>query len=305
MDMSELVVIDRPKESLPALPVEAEAVRMLMSKLSLNNYGLPEGYYRSDLLPLIDDINDLGVSPDVLPPDIKVAFQAISFAEGFPTIDGHPFWQQLPHEHYNAAICFQSYLNQSKGIRQLSEVLKDDIVLALPIEITMSDLLHWFHTYCWNIRVRAFDMFRIAHRQRMRVHQAIETEDDHLLMGQRLFSLCCAYLDENEEELKEGLTPKAFTELLKTAAQMQRISVGLPVNGTTGKEANADGQNSGAQTVEVIMRNVAQKTGATVSDASGATDSEDSKRAKFAELMNDPNALALAQELVIKLHIPN
>lgn len=279
---------------LPALSGSAKAIQALVSKTAVNNFSLPEGFYRADLLPGSIDLDT--ISP--LSSDIAVAYQPLSYVEGYPTLDGNPFWTQLPHEHINAYTCFQVYLEQGKqGARQLYLVMEDERVRSLPTVIKLADLQEWFHLYYWTHRTRAHDLFYAAHRQRMRAMRAIEAEDDQYIIAERLINLCCEYLDENEEELKENMTPKAFTELLKTAIQTQRVSLSLPLNGGAQKDESAPATTS----IEVGMRQIAQKSGMTNEAAQEASNTEEQRVSRLHELMKDPEALGLAQQLIVKI----
>lgn len=294
MDVSQAEAI----KNLPALSVQTKAIQALVSKTAVNNFSLPEGFYRADLLPHIEDISTL--SP--LSPDIAVAYQPLSYVEGYPTLEGNPFWTRLPHEHHTAFTCFEVYLEQGKkGARQLYLVLEDDRVTSLPYVVKLAELQEWFHLYYWTHRTRAHDLFYTAHRQRMRAMRAIEAEDDQYIIAERLLNLCCNYLDENEEELKEQMTPKAFTELLKTAIATQRVALSLPLNGGAQKEETAPAVTS----VEFAMRQVAQRSGLATEQTQEQSNTEEQRVSRLHELMQNPETLKLAQELVVRIsHTP-
>lgn len=290
MDVSQAEAI----KNLPALTGQTKAIQALALKTAVNNFTLPEGFYRADLLPA--DIDLATLSP--LSPDIAVAYQPLSYVEGYPTLDGNPFWAKLPHEHHSAYTCFEVYLDQGKqGARQLYKVLEDDRVTSLPQVVKLSDIQEWFHLYYWVARSRASDLFYTAHRQRMRAMRAIEAEDDQYIIAERLLNLCCNYLDENEDELKENMTPKAFTELLKTAVGMQRVSLSLPLNGGAKTDESAPSVTS----IEMAMRQVVQRSGMAVESHNDTAQAEETRVSRLHELMANPETLKLAQELVVRI----
>lgn len=278
---------------LPDLSPQAECIRLLATKTPQNNFSLPEGYYRADLLPATIPQN-----PGPYDEDIGVAYEPLSYLEGYPSVGGLPFWHKLPHEGVHAHACFEVYLAHGKmGARQLYKVVDDERVKALPEKITLDMLQEWYHLYYWAARVRSHDLFYAAHRQRLRAMQAFEAEDDQRIIAERIIHLCCTYLDQNEEELIESMTPKAFTEMLKNAVAMQRVSLGLPLNG--GAKENDSVPNN--LSVDLIMKTIAQKSGAIAEGHNAKLNDEEERNARLKALMENPETLALAQMLQIRI----
>ncbi len=137
-----------PQGSNPELENKAALVRHLAAKVARNQYGLPEGIYRPDLLPdplfpqhsLEEPVapgskegatngelvpsHSLQVEPPVPTnevSDLDVAYVPLAYVEGFPTLpEGLPFWHQLDWEPVAAYEVFQSYLvSGQEGARQL------------------------------------------------------------------------------------------------------------------------------------------------------------------------------------------
>ncbi len=133
--------------------VQIDAIRNLTSELPLNDYGLPIGIYRTDLLPFHDYVppgsKDLAVVVDVedVPPGVEqegapspspspstevaghiyrtagfptkalsIAFMPLQYDEGFPAFgSGAPFWARLDYEPSDAFAAFHKYLQMSLG----------------------------------------------------------------------------------------------------------------------------------------------------------------------------------------------
>lgn len=130
------------------IPVRADVVKEATKRVPLNNLGLPEGFHRSDLLP-VDVIKrvipqeqlyqdpsgrsrgDLlqGVLTDEGPllildeKRVRLAYVPLDYSEGFPTLpkSGLPFWDKLEFEPIEAHRAFELYLKQgtSEGSRRL------------------------------------------------------------------------------------------------------------------------------------------------------------------------------------------
>lgn len=249
--------------------------------------------------------------------EINSSFVPLDYSEGFPTINARPFWCQLDFEPPDAYLNFESYLRQAhlkpaklkereaddeqpdsndpfKGVRQLH---------LLDCAATIQDLQQQSILYYWADRSRAFDTFNVVMRRRERERQALSVENQHLLMGNRLMSIAEAFLDANAEELSETLTPKNFLELLKVASQLQRISVGLPMNGPSGASQEHN-PAAGPQSVEVILRQIAAANTVPQDAAGGPTQDREDQQNALQSLLSDPEALNLAQELIVRVTKP-
>ena len=307
-----------------------QAIRYLTQKTPINTYGLPDGYYRPDMLvrssgtnsdiinspvtdtktqtngngrDLISIQEDAFKDPLALlgfdPSQIDVAWQPLDYSEGFPTIyDGRPFWTRLDYEPEVAYTAFESYLRQPKeqGARQLYlladglQARKDLLAHQKPDQ---GNLQQWFHVYYWASRAKAYDLFSEALRQRQRDERAISTMDYHYFQAEQLLEKCLEYM--NGEEFMETLTPKAAIDFLKTVTQLQRISAGLPATGPSPEQLN-DGN---PLSVEVALRNIARKHHE--GDPS-ATTIEEGDDGVLTHVLDDPETTEIVQELVLRLN---
>lgn len=248
----------------------------------------------------------LGISSkalESLEDEIDAAYVPLDYSEGFPSLAGIPLWVQLPYEAPDAYLNFEAYLRQPAdqgGIRQL-------FTLKTPSNASIASLQEQAALYYWNFRAKAYDTFNIIFRRKERERLAMEVENEHLLVANRLMDICSLYLDANKEELVETLSPKNFIELLKTATSLQRISVGLPANGPSPstKENPTNGEGT---SLEVILRSLAQSNAAPKTDAvnsqqnkSNANDQLNAMRS----LLHNPDVLNLAQELIVRVNAPS
>ncbi|MEE9528434.1 MAG: hypothetical protein V3V88_00075 [Dehalococcoidia bacterium] len=231
-------------------------------------------------------------------PDVKAAYVPLNYSEGFPAIDGTPFWVCLPFEPPEAYQCFDMYLKQGKhGARQIYVMQEDE---AFPGNITQANLQEFFHTYYWGARAKAYDMFYIAHRRKERERRALDTENSHYLMATRLMDIADTYLTDQGDELMEMLTPSGFMDLIKTATQLQRISAGLPANGPTNAAKGATHSNSAP--TEIVMRTVAQEMfGDDIQESEIENRTEENKH-RLETVMRNPEMLTKMQEVIIKLN---
>jgi len=233
--------------------------------------------------------------------DLVAAYVNLDYAEGYPTIEGTPFWHQFAFEPSEAFLMFECYLHLAQaGARQLIGVLHSPMLMELPYRPTVKQLEELFHIYNWAQRTRAYDMFFAAHRRKERERRSFETEDVHYAMSARLLAVCDAYLTANTEELAETMSPKAFIEFLKTAAQLQRISVGLNPN-SPGSAAEMQAGTS----AEVIMRTIAEKNNVGIIAENSEISAKNAQNvSKMAEILRSPELTKMAQEIIIRVSQP-
>lgn len=300
-------------QNLPAqFENQSDLIAFLSKHVPNNQLGLPEGIYRADLLPHVSALVhtpqnksteltiDFGHQSITERDDVKCAYEALDYSEGFPTYLGMPIWTPLPFEPQEAYKCFDIYLRQgSAGARQIY-TLTEAGDFPKHANIGTNELQEYFHTYYWSARVRAYDMFYIAHRRREQERRALETDNSQYLMANRLMDLATLYLDEQQDELLEMLTPSGFMDLIKLATQLQRITSGLPANAPRGEQS---GQASAP--MEVIMRTIAQQAlGDNLNTQAIDNRTEDNKHA-LKQVMQDPDILTKMQEIVISINGAN
>ena len=250
---------------------------------------------------------------------LEQAFVWLQYDEGFPALqDGRPFWDRLDFEPNEAYQAFQRYLTMHQGVMpsDTDETDPDEsedennaahgtrsvTQLALstingPISDTdlsrrIDTFKGYFHIYYWGLRAQSYDMFRVAQYRKQQELRAIETQDDHYIVTRKLRHRLMQYMD-NDEEFWDMMTPKIGIDMFKTLTQLERVSAGMPAGGPLG--ADRDGSDRGAQSFEVAFRNVAQKSNiSTTSSTDGDTEILD-------KALEDPNALEVLQELIIKV----
>ena len=172
-----------------------------------------------------------------------------------------------------------------------------------PEDVTDQELHDFSETYFWAARTKSYDMFSAAHRRKEREQRAISTENEHYLLACRLMSIATSYMNDQEDELAEMMTPKMLLEFIKTSTQLQRISAGLPATGPSPHQLpHGDSPHGESTSLEIIMRSIAKETGA--SKETEIIDTSTEHKSKLREIMKDEQAIGLAQELVLKLNNP-
>ncbi len=226
------------------------------------------------------------------PMQFRHAFVPIVFTEGFPAFpDGRPIWLRADYESEDVHRLFEQYLLMGQaGVRQL--FLLEDVG-----PYTQAELQDFFFLYSWVPRLKAHDIFRVAEFRKIQTNRAIELEDDHYLKAQRLFDRAMVYM-ESEQFLGE-MTPKIAVDLMKTVVQITRMSVGLPPNAARGSPTgNGDGERT---ELEAVLRTFGSHAGESATTVVGTREDGSSVHG---DILADPEATHLAQELIIRLNSP-
>ena len=257
----------------------ADIVAQLSKDLPTNNFGLPIFFYRSDLLPLH--------APHLTQSDINGAATGLFYTEGYPTLNtGKSFWNQLPHESFEAFKLFENYLDQDEeyGIRQID-------LLAAAKGLELSNIQDLYKEYYWSYRSRAFDIFQAAAEQKRRERVIQKMENKHYDKSGALLTK----LWERFEDAQwiEELNAKEAIEAVETLIKLQRLSVGL-----TGQHASSSAGHTNAPgaSAEVILRQITQ--GATA----GQEATGDMLRNKMLSLLSDPTQGAILQEMILRVN---
>jgi len=306
---TDLIVVP---EQIAAI-VGTEAVKIAQKLLPLNGFGLPEGFYRPDTLMNLLSIeadSDGNINPDILtdPARLQSAYVRLNYTEGFPALpSGRPFWAQLDFESSEAFASFEIYTAQKvRQVYFMPEICK---VLAPDLKhLQPQDFLEYFHTNYWHYRSRSYDLFDEAVRRKERHRRAINVQDEHFRIADKLLRQIEPLFED--PEFLGDVSPKVAGDLLSKLVTIQRISIGLPANGPGGSNVDSDGipkpedsAPAGAP-MEIIMRSISSAQNGDAGQGNQALDSANVERRKilFDKTLNDPATAHLAQELIIRLN---
>lgn len=253
-----------------------ELIRELQKNIPTNEFGLFQFLYRSDLL----DHNAFRMTEEQNQLDdmLTAARVYLSYDQGFPTLpSGLPVWTQLPDETKEAYNGFLAYLELT-GVRVLTSNLVDPILSA-----------EWLPSYYWTFRARSYDMFRAAHHTRMREDRIIKTENCHFLESERMLTAVINALQGEKLDELHKLPVEDLVVLLEKLSKVQRVALGLP----------AMGAPTTPRTVQIpdVSLTLRQMT----AEMRESTPERDEGEEVFEGLHENPDALAAAQELILKI----
>lgn len=208
----------------------ANRVSSLQASLPTNSDGLPLAYINAAV------VLEKGLLQDSLSKeDSDASVVHINFLEGFPTVDGLPFWERLEGEVIDYYDIFKSYRNMKdgKGSRSLSAVAE---IAHIPI----SHVHVLAQIYHWTARVKAYDMYKHAEIEAERHRFVKIMESRHREAAEVLFKDCIEYMKSN----MKALQPKDAIKWLEMAVKLERLSLGLDPEKPyfKGEGASADGK---------------------------------------------------------------
>lgn len=262
-----------------------ELVQGLALQIPLNELDLPLYIYRPDLLDEKQIVSTLkeytdgkgvGDGMQEITGMLDAAGVPISFYTGYPTLpNGKPFWEQFEFETIDSYNMFTDYLGLD-GLRKLSELK------GYPMHF----LQEFYHTHYWAFRARAFDLFRVANSQQQKLNRLLSTEDKHYKLAEKVLTKLSDYFDTLDQDDIEALGPDKAVAMLDKLVGISRISIGLPKGGESREKENTRVVQSNAQLIQA-------SAGASQREQNAVDES-------FEDLLDDPESIALAQELILK-----
>lgn len=254
----------------------------LTHNLPKNEYRYPKIIYN----PAVLDAAVFRIGPDT-PADVlsdkyslmqdmlDAATIRVDYYEGYPTVNGKPFWERLEWETPEEHDLFNAYLNQP-GARQIS--------LLPPEQKERAGEL--FHTNYWALRCGSNDTFAAIHYQRLREQRILRTDDKQFLVAEKLLKeLETLQAEISWDALKED--PEAYVQVMERVFKIQRQALG--------NLENRKADDHGIQSVEMILRRRAEQLGP-------QQQNEDDGILDITKLLADPNSAEQAQELILRVN---
>lgn len=145
----------------------------------------------------------------------------LSYLEGYPTVDGIPFWERLENEPIEYFKLFKAYrdMKDKQTMRSVPELAKQ-VGRHANVIMRLGALYHW------QLRTKAYDYFRNMEIQMYRIREIERVQNDHAATAKSLRGLAMSYLNDNAELM----TPKNAIDLMKLAVELERLSVGMSPN---------------------------------------------------------------------------
>lgn len=276
---------------------KGEIFRILNAQLPQNDMSVPDYIYRADLIPL--DLIQLPTNHRVS--ILESAAIPLSFEHGYPAInESTPFWEQLPYEPHNAYQAFVVFLEMPQKSQAANPVRMLPMIAELT-NIPLEDVAAYSHMYYWYARSRAYDLFIVACHHKQREQRIMSIEGAHFTMAEKqlekIQKLTDAKLDRTLLSLSDpesgeldDVKLKDLVDMVQKLVQIQRVSVGLPAHGSSTYVQQENPHASIQDTYKDISQN-----------ANPTTNSDGKRSADMDALLENPEDLALIQNLVVRM----
>lgn len=242
---SELLIWDPSKASLQVKL--GELVQYFQVGIPTNADGVPKVYIDpTQIMPHLLDVD----SPDDLSDEIvEMSKVPIDFEDGFPTVEGIPFWERLEGEPVPYYKLFKEYRDMKYvGEQNKSGALTRSVAkLSESSQIAGKHLNALSRIYHWQTRVKAFDKYKELERQLAKEREITMLESKHAKISNELLEQAVDYLVKHPEQL----SPKTAIELVNLSMRAGRLAVGLNPD----KPGSTSGNSGGGTHVSIVNQN--------------------------------------------------
>jgi len=222
---------------ISALQHTADAIVALQKKVMHTPEGDPLAYVDPTPVQMMlatHPRNDIATE-DLVPSDIPEAIVPLTYFEGYAlTHSGHPFWDRLEGECVEYFNLFKHYrdlqyqkLNnynnnttsngEQSSLRTITKVAQHTGTDRRVIK-TIAKMYHWKQ------RAEQYDKQRQRELEAQREADRQLMHNTHQQAARKLFDKAVTYFEENAEHLDA----KTALNLLNTAVELERLSLGLP-----------------------------------------------------------------------------
>jgi hypothetical protein len=275
-------------------------VQYFQVNLPVNHDGVPMKLI--DPTVLMEKMIDYETTDDVPDPVLELATQEVDLDEGIPTLAGVPIWERLDGEAIHYYKLFQEYREMLylTGSRAIAKLARNRNIEGKVLSV-LSKVYHW------QLRVKAFDLYKKMEAARKKQFEIENMIESHTKASKKLLEYGLAYIEDHPEQL----SPKVAIQMVEVAMKSGRLSLGLsdkPGNGNGSAAANiqinntthtgtpgdggADTTSNGSQGQQEVDPSYTQSI-LHILDASGALDEAKSKiiDVEFSEVDESENAL--------------
>jgi hypothetical protein len=218
-----------------------ELVQYFQIGIKCNDSGIPRAYI--DPTVLMPHLLEIEQPDDLDDGVVEQAHTAISFEDGFPTIEGIPFWERLEGE----ALPYYKMFKEYREMKYVGESNKTGALTRSIAKLSENSgmagrqLNALSRVYHWQVRAKAYDNYKSTERQLARVHEVELMEVKHAKISNKLLDQAVDYLTDHPEQL----SPKVAIELVNLAMRSGRLALGLNPDkpGSSSGEGRGSGTN--------------------------------------------------------------
>ena len=217
---NEIAISDQKARILANL---GQIIKNIQEDLPKNKNGLPNHYVDAQII--LDWLTTNGQAVGELPDSIvNSSLVPIDYLEEVPVVNGLPVWERFDCEPMVEYKLFKLYRDSTNldGVSQRSfENLSNST------EIKVKSLYAVSKVYHWQMRVRAFDLFKEAtiEDEKKKLIRLMETK--HRTSAVKIFDKCVTYFENLKDAQLEKVNPKDMIHCFSEASRLERLSLGL------------------------------------------------------------------------------
>jgi|GEM_PF-6590192 len=206
-------------------------VQYFQVNLPTNSYGIPLKIINP--LLIAENMLDCETTDDMPDHIVQQAVMDIDFEDGLPIVEGTPIWERFDGEPVDYYKLFKEYREMvyNMGSRSISK-------LSATHNIIGKNLNALAKVYHWQLRCKAYDVYKQQEFNRRRQFEIEKLESKHARVAEKLLEQSMAYLEDHPEQLN----PKIALQMLQTAMKAGRLALGLnadkPGSGDSGPSIN-------------------------------------------------------------------
>lgn len=218
---NELLVWDPSKAAIQGKL--GDLVQYFQVGIPLNADGIPKMYI--DPTQIMPHLLDIDTPDDLAESVVEEAKTAIDFEDGFPTVEGVPFWERLEGEPMPYYKLFKEY-REMKFVGEANSrgyISRSIAKLSESSSIPGKHLNALSHIYHWQLRVKAFDKYKEMQCALDKQRNIEMLENKHAKVSNELLDQAVDYLLQHPEQL----SPKTAIDLVQLSIRAGRLAVGL------------------------------------------------------------------------------
>lgn len=241
---SQMLAWDQTKASMQSKL--GELVQYFQAGVMSNGDGIPVCYV--DPTQILPHLMEVDVPDDLADDVVEASKTPIDFSDGFPTVEGIPFWERLEGEPVPYYNLFKEYREMKYlGLKNENGTLTRSIAkLSESCTIPGRHLNALVRVYHWASRVRAYDNYKSVERSLARQRDIELMENNHAKVSNQLLDQAVSYLLDHPEQM----SPKVAIDLVKLSMGAGRLALGLNPD----KPGSSSGSGGGTH-VSIVNQN--------------------------------------------------
>lgn len=191
-------------------------VQYFQVNIPVNKFGIPTKIVNP--LPIAENMYGCETTDDIPDEAVEEALREVEYDDGVPLVDGLPIWERFEGEPVEYYKLFKEYreMKYITGSRALSKLAATHLIAGKYLS-ALSKVYHW------QLRCRAYDLFREMEFERQRMYDARKLETKHKKAADKLLEQAMAFFENHPEQMDS----KTALQMVQLAMKAGRLALGL------------------------------------------------------------------------------